>query len=205
MSRFADRVRQFRSTEYPKRESLFQSLAGGQSPEALMICCSDSRVNPTLLTGSEPGDLFVLENAGNMVPAPEHGAGGGEAATVEYAVKALGVPEIIVCGHAKCGAMGGLMNPDALGELPEVAGWLKNGGSTREDVLARLPDASPEEQLAEAIRANVLLQIENLRLYPHVAEAERAGDLTLHGWVYDFVTGAVVRHDPQTGQWVEIL
>ena len=156
MSRLVAGVQKYRSEEHPKRAELFRSLSGGQSPGALFICCSDSRVNPTLLTGSEPGELFVLENAGNIVPPPEDGVGGGEAATLEYAVKALRVPEIIVCGHARCGAMGGLMNPDSLGELPGVAAWVNHSTSVREAVGRDHADASPEEQLDAAIKANVL-------------------------------------------------
>ncbi|NNJ27439.1 carbonic anhydrase [Alienimonas chondri] len=210
MSRLADGVRHFRSAEYPKRSDLFQSLAGGQSPNALFICCSDSRVNPTLLTNSDPGDLFVVENAGNIVPAPGSPGGGGsqgtggEAATLEYAVRALKVPEIIVCGHAKCGAMGGLMAPDSLGSLPLVADWLKHSASVRETVNAEHPNASQEEKVDAAIKANVRLQLENLKTYDCVREAMDAGTLTLSGWVYDFVSGEVIRWDDDQQNWVEV-
>ena len=202
MSRLVDGVRTFRENEYPKRRGLFESLAGGQTPGALFICCSDSRVNPTLLTGSEPGDLFVLENAGNIVPPP--GVPGGEAATIEYAVAALKVPEIVVCGHAKCGAMGGLMSPGSLTELPRVAEWLSHSESVRAVVEGEFADAAPEEKVEAAVRANVRLQLEHLKAHPSVSKAMAAGDLTLGGWVYDFVTGDVIRWDEDGQNWVDV-
>ena len=210
MSRLVDGVRHFRSAEYPKRSDLFTSLAGGQSPNALFICCSDSRVNPTLLTNSEPGDLFVVENAGNIVPPPGRPGGGGsqgtggEVGTLEYAVRALKVPEIIVCGHARCGAMGGLMDPGSLESLPLVADWLTHSTSVRERVNAEHADASQEEKVDAAIRANVLLQLEHLKAHDCVREAMDAGTLTLGGWVYDFVSGEVIRYDEGTQSWVEV-
>ena len=205
MSRLTPGVQKYRTEEHPKRAELFRSLAGGQSPGALFVCCSDSRVNPTLLTGSEPGELFVLENAGNIVPPPAPAGGaGGEAATLEYAVKALKVPEIIVCGHARCGAMGGLMNPDGLTELPDVKAWLRHSTGAREAVEREFADAPAEQKLTAAIRANVRLQLENLKLYPFVRAALDAGELDLHGWVYDFVTGDVERWDDGEQAWVMV-
>ena len=211
MSRLVDGVRHFRTAEYPKRSSLFESLAGGQSPDALFITCSDSRVNPTLLTNSEPGDLFVVENAGNIVPPPgspggggSHGTG-GEAATLEYAVRALKVPEIIVCGHARCGAMGGLMAPEGLGSLPLVADWLKHSDAARDAVLAELPaDASAEEKVDAAVKANVRLQLDHLRAHDCVRDALAAGEVKLGGWVYDFVTGEVIRWDEDARRWADV-
>ena len=210
MSRLVDGVREFRQTEHPKRAGLFESLAGGQKPNALFITCSDSRVNPTLLTGSEPGDLFVVENAGNIVPPPgspggggSHGTG-GEAATLEYAVRALGVPEIVVCGHARCGAMGGLMAPDSLSSLPLVADWLKHSASVRESIEAEYADAPNDQKVDAAIKANVRLQLEHLKAHDCVREAMEAGSLSLGGWVYDFVTGEVIRWDDGSQAWVDV-
>ena len=202
MSRLVDGVRAFKTTEHPKRKDLFESLAGGQSPGALFITCSDSRVNPTLLTGSEPGDLFVLENAGNIVPPP--GVPGGEAATLEYAVAALKVPEIIVCGHARCGAMGGLMAPDSLKDLPNVADWVAHSAAVRDQVNAQHPDASDADKVDAAVKMNVRLQLEHLAQHPYVRKAMDAGELTLGGWVYDFVTGDVVRWDEPSQTWVDV-
>ena len=100
----------FRSEKFAEMASHFAALADGQSPEVLMITCSDSRIDPGLICQSKPGEIFVIRNAGNIVPASGSGSG-GEVATVEYAVKALKIPHIIVCGHSKCGAMGAVLDP----------------------------------------------------------------------------------------------
>ena len=216
MSRLVDGVRHYHAEEYPKRKSLLMSLARGQSPHALFICCSDSRVIPTLLTSSNPGELFVVENAGNIVPAPgapggggpltaTGGGTGGEAATLEYALRVLKVPEIIVCGHRRCGAITGLMTPESLGSLPMVADWLKHSTSVRDQVNAEMPNASQEEKIDAAIKANVLLQLDHLRAYDCVKEALDAGTVTLGGWVDEFAAGRVIRWDEDTQSWNEIL
>src|SRR5205807_7100192 len=130
---------------FARKKELFSQLGKGQTPLALFIACSDSRINPNLLTQTEPGELFILRNAGNLVPP--HGAGSGaEAATVEYAVEQLRVRDIILCGHSRCGAMHGLLEPAALAKLPSVAGWLEYA----REVLPQVPEAglTPDQRLA---------------------------------------------------------
>src|SRR3982751_6550922 len=109
MERLLDGIRQFQKDVYPNRKELFEQLAGGQSPQALFITCADSRVVPDLITQTEPGDLFICRNAGNMVPAYSESQSGGVSATIEYAVAALNVEHVIVCGHTDCGAMKGIL------------------------------------------------------------------------------------------------
>ena len=116
-------VRTFQRDVYPNYRELFEKLAAGQSPEALVITCSDSRVDPFLFTNAQPGQLFVLRNAGNLVPKYD-GLIGGVTATIEFAVVGLKVPNIIVCGHSGCGAIHGLLHPDTLQQMPHVANWL---------------------------------------------------------------------------------
>ena len=101
-------IHQFQRGAFRPLKGLFEQLAKGQRPETLFITCSDSRIDPSLLTQSQPGDLFILRNAGNIVPPVGPGGGGG-AATIEFAVAALGVKDIIICGHSHCGAMRGLL------------------------------------------------------------------------------------------------
>ena len=194
-------IHQFQREDFGPLQGLFEALAEGQRPETLFITCSDSRVVPNLFTRSRPGDLFVLRNAGNIVP-PNGAASNGEAATIEFAVTALGVREIVVCGHTHCGAMKGLLEPEQLASLPAVTAWLGHAAATRriiEDHYADVTDAGA--RLAAAIQENVLVQLEHLRTLPSVASRLRRGDLRLHGWVYHLETGRVFAYDPASQQF----
>jgi carbonic anhydrase len=188
-------------TEYfsPQRE-LFERLAKGQNPETLFITCSDSRINPNLLTQTAPGDLFILRNAGNLVP-PYGATNGGEGATIEYAVAALGVRDIIVCGHSHCGAMKGLLHPETTADLPAVSDWLKQAETTRRIMKENYPTLQDGPLLTATVEENVLVQLENLRTHPSVAARLRDGQLHLHAWVYKIETGQVFQYDPVEGQF----
>ena len=189
-------IHEFQSTHFSPQRELFERLAGGQKPDALFITCSDSRIDPSLLTQTKPGELFILRNAGNIVPP--YGAGnGGEGATIEYAIRALGIRDIIVCGHTHCGAMQGLLHPELLEDLPAVRNWLSNAEATRSIVLDRYRDESGDDLLTDAVKENVLVQLEHLRTHPSVAAALARGNLNLHGWVYRFETGDVFAFDPE--------
>lgn len=190
-------IHTFQKEYFADQQALFQRLARGQNPDTLFITCSDSRINPNLLTQTEPGELFILRNAGNLVPP--HGAlrGGGEAATVEYAVAALGVKDIIVCGHSHCGAMGGLLHPEKLTELPAVADWLHHAETTRRIVQENYADLPEEEKVVAAIKENVLVQLDNLRTLPAVAARLSRGSIKLHAWVYEIESGHVYAYDAE--------
>lgn len=194
-------VRAFQRDIYPENRELFERLAGGQSPAALMITCSDSRVDPSLITQSRPGELFVLRNAGNLVPPPDET--GGEAATIEFAVVALEVPNIIICGHSGCGAITGLLQPGKLRNLPRMANWLRHAAVVRES-LAATGGLDGPNVMERAIQANVLAQLAHLRAHPCVAEALAARRLTLHGWVYDIRSGEVQTYDDTWQQFVPL-
>lgn len=190
--RLTDGVRTFRTTVFPRRQQRFADLAAGQAPHTLFITCSDSRIDPSLVTQAEPGELFVIRNAGNLVPAHGDEPAGGEAATLEYAVVALGVRDIVVCGHSHCGAMAGLLAPESLGSLPGVASWLRHATPALERVRA----ATPGSPASDAIGVNVGVQLEHLRSYAFVREREASGDLALHGWIYVFERGEVLELQP---------
>ena len=206
MEKLVSGVRKFLDEVYTPKKDDYKELAKGQSPEVLFITCSDSRVDPTGLTSSKPGDLFVIENAGNIVPTYGMAIGGeGVAATVEYAVVGLKVKHIVVCGHAYCGAMGGLLNPDALSSMPCVAKWLQHAEATRRIIDENYKDVSDDaERLRAAVQENVLVQLENLRTHPSVAAALARKELQLHGWVYAFDEGQVSAYDPGKGAFVEL-
>src|SRR4051794_25721253 len=110
-------IARFQAEVYKRNKSLFEQLASGQKPHTLFITCSDSRIQPDVITGTQPGEMFALRNIGNILPP--HGQGEAEAeAVIEYAVVALGVRDIVVCGHSNCGAMKALLAPEHLAELP---------------------------------------------------------------------------------------
>lgn len=191
MDRIEAGIRTFREQVFPQRREQFRALAGGQSPELLLITCSDSRIDPALLTQSEPGDLFVIRNAGNLVP-PAGGPASGEAATIQYGVEVLGIPHIAVCGHRHCGAMAALDQPEAAEGLPAVREWLE---FARPALGRSVRLGRPADPALETVAANVLAQLEHLRSHPSVAAAEARGDLTVHGWIYDFEEGELLVAD----------
>jgi carbonic anhydrase len=189
-------VARFRSVVFPRRRALFEQLAAAQEPQALFITCADSRVVPSLLTHTAPGDLFVERNPGNIVPIhAEHVA--GESASIEYAVAVLHVPHIIVCGHSDCGAVKGMLHPEKVAAVPAVARWLRYGEDARARTLAALPDDADEDaRVALLTRLNVVAQMAHLATHPSVRAAQDRGKLSIHGWVYTIETGEVEAWDP---------
>ena len=202
MTRIFQGVLDFQRRVFGSKQAQFERLAGGQKPLALFITCSDSRVMPDLLAQTEPGELFVLRNAGNLVP-PYGPVGGAEAATVEYAIAQLKVRDVILCGHSRCGAMHGLLEPAGLAKLPSVAGWLEHAKAILPEVQAA-GDVSEDRKLELAIERNVLLQLEHLKTHPAVKTAMEARTLRLHGWVYHFEKGKVDFYDPLSGKFLPV-
>ena len=185
----------FKRNIYPQRKDLFEHLIkDGQSPETLFITCSDSRIDPNLVTGSEPGDLFIFRNVGNVVP-PHSNETGGTTSAIEYAVSVLKVRNIIVCGHTDCGAITGALDTSQLKGLPHVKEWLGHCRSAMEVVRERngLASGAPlgHEYLNAAIEENVLQQVQHLRTHPAVAAKLATGKIKIHGWVYDIRSGQV--------------
>ena len=203
MQKLIQGIHQFQEESFRPLQGLFEQLSRGQNPETLFITCSDSRIDPNLLTRSQPGDLFILRNAGNIVP-PHGAAAGGEAATIEFAVAALGVKDIIICGHSHCGAMKGLLEPAQVAALPAVSAWLKHAESTRNIVRDNYGHLDGDRLVTATVEENVLVQLENLRTLPSVASRLVKGDLRLHGWVYKIETGEVFAFDPTGGQFVQV-
>ena len=203
MQKLIEGIHQFQTKGFLPLQTLFEQLAKGQNPETLFITCSDSRIDPTLLTKAQPGDLFILRNAGNIVPP--HGAGnGGEAATIEFAVAALGVKDIIICGHSHCGAMQGLLHPEKVASLPAVSAWLSHAEMTRRIMRENYGHLEGDRLLTATVEENVLVQIENLQTLPAVGSRLVRGDLHLHGWVYEIETAEVFAYDEGNGQFVKL-
>jgi carbonic anhydrase len=190
-------IAKFQKDAFKSHETLFSELATGQSPEALFITCADSRIDPNLVTQSEPGRLFICRNAGNIVP-PHTKIAGGVTASIEYAVAVLEVKNIIICGHTDCGAMKGALNLEGLKDLPHVHDWLDNCRAAVDIVKA----TSPEDELTAVTEHNVLMQLQHLRTHPAVASRLATGKITLHGWVYNIEDGGVTCYDESQKRYV---
>ena len=200
MQKLVDGLHKFRSEIFSSHQVLFSSLSKGQHPEALFITCSDSRINPNLITQTGPGDLFILRNAGNIVP-PYSALSGGEAATIEFAVAGLGVKHIVVCGHTLCGAMQGLLEPKYVEDTPAVKQWLQHAETTRRIVAENYTHLDGNARLTVTVEENVLAQLENLRTHPTVRSRLARGDLALYAWVYKIETGDVFQYEPERNQF----
>lgn len=204
MQKLVDGIHHFQTEIFAKEVRRFKKLAEGQHPLALFITCSDSRIDPNMLTQTKPGELFILRVAGNIVP-PYGAVSGGEAATIEYAVCALGVKDIVLCGHSLCGAMAGLLKPDAVEKMPAVKEYLKHAEATRRIIEENYSHVEePDKRLTVTVEENVLVQLENLRTHPAVAAALGRGELALHGWVYKFESGEVFGYNPEEKQFALI-
>ncbi len=190
MEKVISGVVKFQKEVYPAKEERFRELAEGQSPEALFITCADSRIDPNLVTQTEPGELFICRNAGNVVP-PHSNQSGGMTASIEFAVAALGVSHIVICGHTDCGAMKGALAPDKLSHLPHIREWLGHCRSAAEAVKARRGSLD-HEHLEELACENVVQQMQHLRTHPAVAARLATHSITLHGWLYNIATGSVL-------------
>lgn len=194
MKKLIDGVSKFQETVVPAKRGLLEKLSTGQWPEVLFITCSDSRVAPNLITQTDPGDLFVIRNAGNIAP-PYAAEANGMSASVEYAVAALKVGHVVVCGHTGCGAMKGAMDLAGLDALPQVRGWLKHAEAPLRTVDALHPGLDPDARLSALVERNVLQQLANLQTHPYVAARAADGSLQLHGWVYEIGSGNVLSYD----------
>ena len=203
MEKLVRGIHHFQSTTFSANRELFESLSQGQQPDTLLITCSDSRIAPDLLMQAQPGDIFVLRNVGNLIP-PYGAANGGEGATIEYAVSALGVRHALIMGHSNCGAMKGLLDPESLADMPLVSEWLKHADATRQVVDECYSDLKGIDLLNAAIKENVLVQLDNMRTYPKVAALMAKGALTLHGWIYEIGSGQILAYDPQVSHYVPI-
>ena len=204
MHRLISGIREFHENVFPSRRAQFEELANGQRPSTLFITCSDSRIVPQMLTQTEPGELFVLRNAGNLVP-PVTAELSGEAATIEYAVQALQVEDIIICGHSHCGAIAALLRPELMEGLPAVEKWLSHAEKVRREIEEeQFTTDGDDDLLTTAVKANVLAQLHHLRTYAAVAEAEARGTLRIHGCFYRLETGEVTVFNAPDRRYVAI-
>jgi carbonic anhydrase len=203
VQRLISGLHHFQSSVFAPQRELFERLLDGQRPDALFITCSDSRVAPNLITHTPPGTLFILRNAGNIVPAwgaPTN----GEAATIEFALTALDIRDIIICGHTHCGAAKAILDEKYVAGMPTMARWLEHSAKTRRIMSESYRELPEDARLVACIEENVLVQLENLRTHPLVAERIADGRLSLHAWVYALESGQVHAYDADAGQYVPV-
>ncbi len=184
------------------QQRLSRLVKAGQSPQAAVIACSDSRVDPALVFSAEPGDIFMIRNVANLVPPmEEEGTFHGTSAALEFAVLGLNVPNIIVLGHAHCGGIhamirGAEVTKDGYRFVPA---WVSMLSSAHRRVLATMPDASEEETQRACERNSVLVSLENLTTFPWIRERMAEKTLKLHGWFFDIETAQLEIYDAKTG------
>ncbi len=204
MKNLIEGLHRFQAGYFESHRELFEQLSHGQHPRILFITCSDSRIDPNLITQADVGELFVIRNAGNIIP-PFGATNGGEGAAVEYAIAALDIEQIIVCGHSHCGAMKGLLKMSKLAEkMPLVYEWLKQAEATRRLIMENYNHVDGEELLQITVAENVLTQLENLATYPVIRSRLHQGRLSLHGWIYSIESGDVLSYDPAIHDFVNL-
>jgi carbonic anhydrase len=201
MQALIDGVHFFQNVGFAQHRELFVRLAKGQKPVACFITCSDSRIDPNLITNAEPGQLFILRNVGNLIPC--YGtSNNGEMAAIEFAIVKLGIRDVIVCGHTCCGAMKALLSPEDVSQAPSVAEWLRHADATTTIMHEHYGHLTDDALVTATAEENVLVQLEHVRTLPVVAARLSRGLLNLHGWMYKIETGEIFAYDAQSRQFL---
>jgi carbonic anhydrase len=203
MKQLIEGHKRFLAEAFPARRDQFHLLADGQSPETLFVTCADSRIVPDLILQTQPGDLFICRNAGNVIPRAGEPAG-GVSATIEYAVQVLRVRHLIVCGHSDCGVIRALMNPERLEGLNSVKDWLHHVEPAWQYLDGVESQDSELTRHKALTQANVLVQMDNLNSHEYIQSALAEGRLQVHGWYYDIMSGQIERFDEQAGKFVPL-
>ena len=193
LRRILDGNSKFIHHDFPERLHVYQSLKSSQDPGILLITCSDSRIVPELITGMGPGELFVARNPGALVPVYSEKTAAGISASIEYAIVALGVEDIVVCGHSDCGAMKATLNPGTLNGAVAVARWLKYSEPALQKLTEKQLNRSPKRRTEALTKECSRIQLEHLRSHPSVDRAMQKGILTLSAAYYDIGTGRISR------------
>ncbi len=215
MQKLIEGVHRFQSEEFGRYSALFHKLScEGQKPHTLFITCSDSRILAELITHSQPGDLFVVKNIGNIVPpATATGSTNSTAAAIEFAVGEIGVADIVVCGHSQCGAMSALVGPHALEmakdtseEKRHLRAWLQIAAPVQEVIRRSYSHLDDTDALLNAAaEENVLFALENLKTYPGVRAGLENRTLRLHAWFFKIATAELFAYDPEQTQFLPLV
>jgi len=199
IERFISGFRSFQKEYFGSRSTHYDDLQHGQSPKTMLIGCSDSRVDPAILTNCKPGDLFTVRNIANLVPPCEKDGGKhGVSAALEFAVCSLEVEDIIVLGHSGCSGIKALMSGqfDKHGE-GFISQWMNIAAPAKEQILADLHNKDPQLQQRAAEQAAILLSIENLHSFPFIVDRIANGTLSLHGWYFDLGKGELLEYNTE--------
>ena len=207
ISKFISGFRRFQHKYFGEHTTLFNKLKEKQSPKTLMIGCSDSRVDPAILTDCDPGDLFIIRNVANLVPPFECDNGfHGVSAAIEFAVCDLEVNQIIVLGHSCCGGIKALMhNHEPRTEADFVGHWMRIAEPAKQQVLEGMPKGTEEEKTRACEMASVIISLDNLMTFPFIAERVESGKLSLIGWYFDIDSGVLYDFDQETNMFSSLV
>ncbi len=201
-------IKIFRKKIFPDYRDLFTKLKDKQNPHTLFITCSDSRINPALITGTEPGELFLIRNVANLIPPyDKKNKHTGTVSPLEYAVQVLSVKNIIVCGHSNCGGCAALYYPrEKLQALPATKTWLKLACNVRDTILKqekKTADSGQERALLTE-QLNIKTQLANLQTYPFVSRKVKSGNLQIIGWYYIIHSGKIFQFDKKKDKFIAV-
>ncbi|MBO9354308.1 carbonic anhydrase [Bordetella petrii] len=208
LERFISGFQRFQQHYFDTAPALFRNLCRGQNPRTLLIGCCDSRVDPALLLGCDPGDIFTVRNVANLVPLPdEHGGQQGVLAAIQFAVEQLAVGRIIVLGHSQCGGIRALMEQrlDSAGQADYIGRWVNIAEPARAQVLRQLPQASLAEQRRACEQASILISLSNLESFACVRRQLERGAISLHGWYFDLEAGALLAYSPRADTFLPLV
>jgi carbonic anhydrase len=208
LERFINGFQRFQQQYFEETPELYRDLCDGQHPGTLLIGCSDSRVDPALLLGCDPGDIFTVRNVANLVPPHDRRTGHqGVAAAIQFAVEQLGVGRIIVLGHARCGGIRALFSQHLPNEADTdfIGRWVGIAEPARQRVMRSMPEASVEAQRRAGEQGAILVSLHNLESFPWVRRRLAAGDLTLHGWYFDLAAGALLAYSPRADAFLPLV
>lgn len=198
-------IKKFHQNYFVQDTGLYANLRTGQSPKVLVISCCDSRVDPALLTQSQPGDIFVVRNVANLVPRYEADGGHhGVSAAIEFAIKNLGVEMVVILGHSQCGGIRALMAPPQSQGTIFIDKWMSIAEKAKIKVISENPNVDQRELERLCEKESILVSMKNLEAFPFVKEKIDNGSLKVHGWWFDIESGALEVYSPQRGQFAEL-
>ena len=199
MEKLLEGIVEFKRNDFEKHKELFKDLGRRQNPHTLFIGCSDSRIDPNLITKALPGDLFLVRNIANIVPIyRESNEFLSTTSAIEYAVCVLNVKNIVVCGHSNCNGCASLfLPPESFKKIPHTRKWLELSLKVKEQVLKQIPDEDDQarEWLTEQI--NIVEQIKHLLTYPFIREKYKVKEITIYGWYYIIETGEIYNYNKE--------